>query len=59
MLRLLTYAAPCVRARAMRSSLLLAADWERLLQLRGTGQVLSWLAQRGLVSSSTQDVSEA
>jgi len=55
----LKYAAACVRVCAMQTHLLGADDWQRLLQMAHLQEMVTWLAQRGLVPSAAQDIPEA
>ena len=52
------YAAPCVRAHAMRSRFFSAEDWRLLTEFRRLDDLLAWLRQRDMISSSATTVYE-
>lgn len=53
MLNMIRCAAPGARARAMQSAFLTLEEWKHLAEMNSTGEVLSWLTRKKIISSDT------
>ncbi|MBN1673386.1 MAG: V-type ATPase subunit [Kiritimatiellae bacterium] len=55
-MRLATYAAPGVRACALRSTLLRPAEWRSLAEAESAAAVLDWMRRRGVIGGDGGDL---
>jgi hypothetical protein len=53
------YAAPCVRACALRSTLLKPQEWHDLVAMDSIESIMAWLKERGVLPEDTPDIATA
>ncbi len=53
------YAAPCVRACALRTALLRPHEWETVAGLDSATEVIAWFKERGVLAGDVADVAAA
>ena len=55
-MNLAPYTAACVRACALRGALLAPEEWQAIAGLTGSGGVIAWLKNRGILTGEVTDV---